>query len=74
MIINKNKGELVCKACGGITVLDLSDKLGNYILKNPPKKDKSEKEHKAMEIIINLVLFFIKQYKNMDGIILNILF
>ena len=49
MIIKGNSGELVCKACGGITTLRLADKLGNFILKNPPEKDKSEKEHKAME-------------------------
>jgi translation initiation factor 5 len=41
--------ELRCKACGSITSLKVLDKFGNFVLKNPPKRDESEREHKAME-------------------------
>ena len=44
MLTKKETIELVCKACGAVTQVDMRHKLCTFILKNPPVvKDKSKK-------------------------------
>jgi len=48
-VVKRGTIGLVCKACGNQSLVDLRHKLCTYIVKNPPQKDKKEKNKSGKE-------------------------
>lgn len=60
MQIRKDTIKMKCKACGGDSIIDMSQerhaRLNNYIIKHPPepKVSKAEKKYVVVEVVLAL--------------------